>query len=183
MQKVNHPSGLIGGIEKRAIEIVDYHSDWPKQFERHSQIIAAALGEAALRIEHIGSTAVPGLAAKPIVDMLLVVADSADESSYLPQMLAASYELRVREPEFHEHRMFRTPDRDVHVHVLTAGSCAIERYLLFRNRLRSNPHERQLYEATKRELASRAWADMNAYAEAKTAVIETILAAARASQP
>lgn len=127
--------GLIGGAEQRPIEIVDYDPQWPELFDAHAAAIAKALGDAALRIEHIGSTAVPGLGAKAIIDVLLVVANSADEPSYLPAMLAAGYDLRVREPDFHEHRMLRTPARDVHIHVLTTGSPEIDRYLVFRDRL------------------------------------------------
>ena len=94
-------------------------------------MIGKALGNAALRIEHIGSTSVPGLAAKPIVDILLVVENSGDETSYLPRLEEAGYELRVREPDFHEHRMLRTPTRDVHVHVYSPSSPEIERCLVF----------------------------------------------------
>ena len=113
--------GLIGGVEKREIRIVDYDPDWPRKFETHARIVAGALGAAALRIEHVGSTSVPGLAAKPIIDILVVVSDSSDESAYLPQLEAAGYVLRVREPEWNEHRMFRTPERDVHIHIYSAG--------------------------------------------------------------
>ena len=114
-------TGLIGGLEKREIRVVDYDPTWPTTFERHRGIIAKALGNAAWRIEHIGSTSVPGLAAKPIIDMLVVVEDSADESTYLPQLETAGYVLRVRESDWNEHRMFRTPETDVHVHVYSAG--------------------------------------------------------------
>lgn len=120
---VSLQTGLIGGIEKREIIIVDYDPTWPAKFERHRCVIAVALGAAALLIDHIGSTSVPGLAAKPIVDLLVVVQDSAVESTYLPQLEAAGYVLRVREPQWNEHRMLRTPARDVHVHVYSAG-CA-----------------------------------------------------------
>lgn len=174
-------TGLIGGVEKRRIAIADYDPDWPKKFERQARRIARALGRAALRIEHIGSTSVPGLAAKPIVDILVVVADSADESAYLPQLEAAGYDLRVREPGWNEHRMFRTPEQDVHVHVYSEGCPEVERNLTFRDRLRRNPDDRRRYERTKRELAAQEWPDMNAYAEAKTEVIESILAASRAA--
>ncbi len=169
---------LIGGIEPRAIEICDYDPRWPEVFESHAKRISAALGDTALQIEHIGSTSVPGLAAKPIIDMLLVVANSADESSYLPRLEAAGYLLRVREPEFHEHRMFRTPSRDVHVHVFSLGSPEIERCLVFRDRLRRDMRDRRAYEAVKRQLAAQSWSDMNAYAEAKTAIVERIIASA-----
>ena len=82
-------TGLIGGAEKREIKIVDYDPDWPKQFETHARVIAGALGDSARRIEHIGSTSVPDLAAKPNIDILVVVPDSADESAYLPRLEAA----------------------------------------------------------------------------------------------
>jgi GrpB-like predicted nucleotidyltransferase (UPF0157 family) len=176
---VDEETGLIGGVEKVVVRIVDYDSDWSKKFETHRRIIAGALGEAALGIEHIGSTSVPGLAAKPIIDILVVVHDSTDESQYLPQLEAAGYELRVREPEWYEHRMFRTPEKDVHVHVYSTGCPEIQRNLSFRDRLRSNVEERQRYEQTKRELAKREWSDMNDYANAKTEVIEGILSRCR----
>jgi len=175
-------TGLIGGPERRAIRILDYDPEWPRTFEAHAKGIVAALGARALRVEHIGSTSVPGLAAKPIVDILVVVADSADESVYLPPLVAAGYVLRVREPGWHEHRMFRTPGRDVHVHVYSAGCPEIERNLRFRDRLRCNAEDRLRYERKKRELAARDWADTNDYAAAKTDVIESILAAARAAK-
>lgn len=169
-------TGLIGGVEKRRIEIVDYDPDWPSKFETHRRIIARALGSSALQIEHIGSTSVPELAAKPIVDILVVVQNSADESVYLPQLETAGYVLRVREPKWNEHRMFRTPEHDVHVHVYSAGCPEIERTLRFRDHLRRNSDDRQRYEQTKRDLAAKDWPDMNAYAAAKTHVIESIIA-------
>lgn len=172
--------GLVGGVEKREIRIVEYDPAWPEKFEKHAGIIAGALGAQALRVEHVGSTSVPGLAAKPIVDVLVVVADSADEPAYLARLEAAGYLLRVREPEWNEHRMCRTPERDVHVHIYSTGCPEIGRTLTFRDRLRRNPGDRARYEQTKRELASREWLDMNAYAEAKTEVVESILKAAQA---
>ncbi len=168
-------TGLIGGVEKCEIKIVTYDPDWPKQFEKHACVIAEALGGSALRVEHIGSTSVPGLAAKSIIDILVVVPDSADESAYLPQLEAEGYVLRVREPHWNEHRMFRTPERDVHVHIYSAGCPEIQRNLFFRDCLRRNIDERCRYEQTKRALAAKEWLDMNAYAEAKTEVIESIL--------
>lgn len=162
------------------VEIVDSDPLWPRQFEAHASVIAEALRDAALLIEHIGSTSVPGLAAKPIIDILLVVEDSADEASYLSKMQAAGYELHVREPAFHEHRMFRTRARDVYVHVYSHGSPEIERCLTFRDRLRNNAEDRHFYEQTKRRLAAQTWVNMKAYAKAKTQVIEGIIASARA---
>jgi GrpB-like predicted nucleotidyltransferase (UPF0157 family) len=173
-------TGLIGGIEKREIRIVDYDPTWPAKFEMQRGIIAKALGDAALQIEHIGSTSVPGLAAKPIIDILVAVENSANESTYLFQLGAVGYVLRVREPHWSEHRMCRTVEKDVHVHVYSAGCREIERNLTFRDRLRISTEDRRRYEKTKRALAKREWADMNAYANAKTEVIEDIIAAAQA---
>lgn len=173
---------LIGGVEKCEIRIVDYDTDWPEKFEWHAGIIAGALGSTALRIEHIGSTSVPQLAAKPIIDILVVVTDAADEAAYLAPMEAAGYVLRVREPDWNEHRMFRTPAKDVHVHIYSAGCPEVERNLAFRDRLRSNAGERNRYENTKRELATKDWSDMNAYAQAKTTVIESIIAGAQTAR-
>ena len=168
-------TGLIGGIEERAIVVVPYRQDWPETFRLHAARISAALGDGALQIEHIGSTAVPGLAAKPIVDVLVVVRDSADEDSYLPAMERAGYGLRVREPAFEEHRMLRTAERDVHVHVLSAGSPEIGRYIRFRDALRATPFLRARYQALKQALAAQDMADMNAYAEAKSEMVEAII--------
>jgi GrpB-like predicted nucleotidyltransferase (UPF0157 family) len=111
------------------------------------------------------------LAAKPVVDVMVTVDDPEDERSYLPALERAAYVLRVREPG---HRMFRTPERDVHVHVWRAGSDAERRHVAFRDRLRSSAEDRAEYEQEKRELARR-HRDMNAYADAKSDVIERIL--------
>ena len=137
--------GFIGGAERRAIVIADYDPQWPRRFEREEAKIRRALGPAALAIEHVGSTSVPGLAAKPIVDILLVVEDSSDEDSYLPELQGAGYVLRVREPGFEEHRMVRTPEKDVHVHIFSPGSREGERLLLMRDHLRHDKADRDLY--------------------------------------
>jgi len=176
-QKDDWEIGLIGGPEKRVIEIVSYNPDWPRQFQRHAARIAETLGDTARQIEHIGSTSVEGLGAKPIIDILVVMDDPANEDLYLPQMLAAGYELRVREPDFEEHRMFRTPERDVHVHFYPAGSGEIDRYLAFRDFLRANPDCGERYEALKRKLSAADWADMNEYANAKTDFIKGVIRA------
>lgn len=109
---------LIGGPEQRDIEICEYDTRWPRVFESHARTIREALGDTALRIEHIGSTSVPGLAAKPIIDILVVIAHPEDEDSYLNQLLSAGYELSVREPGFDEHRMVRTANIDTHRYIV-----------------------------------------------------------------
>jgi GrpB-like predicted nucleotidyltransferase (UPF0157 family) len=123
MMNGDNDTELIGGVEKREIRIVDYDARWNEKFHKHANTISSALGNSAERIEHIGSTSVPGLAAKPIIDILVVVKDSRDEGSYLPQFEAAGYVLRVREPEWHDHRMLRTRSLDVHIHVYSRSCC------------------------------------------------------------
>jgi len=152
-----------------------YDPDWPRLFVREADRIRAALGNEALRIEHVGSTSVPGLTAKPIVDILLVVPDSADEPRYVPQLEAAGYVLRIREPEWFEHRMFRGPDTAINLHVFSSGAAETERLLRFRDRLRGDEAARNRYERTKRELAQRTWRHVQDYADAKTAVVGEIL--------
>ena len=176
---------IIGDVESPAIVVASYDPVWPERFRREAAKIRAALGEAALAIEHIGSTSVPGLSAKPIVDVLLVVEDSSNEASYVPALEGAGYVLRVRERDFHEHRMLRTAAKEVHVHVYSAGSQEIDRYLLLRDHLRRNEEDRALYARTKRDLAKGDWPSMQHYAEAKTGVIAGIIdraAAARSSR-
>ena len=131
-----------------------------------------------LQIEHAGSTAVPGLAAKPTIDVILVVADSADEPAYVPDLEAAGYLLHIREPNWHQHRMFKGPDTDVNLHVYSQGCPEIDRMLLFRDWLQRNAEDRELYARTKLALAQREWEHVQDYADAKTTVIQEILARA-----
>jgi GrpB-like predicted nucleotidyltransferase (UPF0157 family) len=170
---------LVGGRERRPVVIADADPAWAARFEEHRARIAAALGPLALGIEHFGSTSVPGLAAKPIVDVLVAVDDvtSVDAPAVRDRLAAAGYELRVDEPG---HRMFRTAARDVHLHVWPAAGDDVRRHLLFRDHLRASAPDRARYEAVKRELATRAWDDMNDYAEAKSPVIAEITARAEA---
>jgi GrpB-like predicted nucleotidyltransferase (UPF0157 family) len=161
------------------IQIVDYDSEWPRLFEREAERIQATLGDWVLLIEHVGSTSVPELAAKPRIDMLLVVVDSADEEAYVPALEAAAYILRIREPDWYEHRMLKGPDTDINLHVFSSGCPEIDRMLHFRDWLCSNETDRRLYERTKRELARQDWKYLQNYADAKTSVIEEILERAR----
>jgi GrpB-like predicted nucleotidyltransferase (UPF0157 family) len=137
------------------------------------------LGERVVRLEHVGSTSVPGLAAKPIIDLLLVVPDSSDEPAYVPDLEAAGYRLVIREPEWFQHRCFKGPDTNVNRHVYSPGCPEIERYLLFRDRLRTHPEVRAHYQRVERELAERDRTYVQEYADAKTEVVEAIIARAR----
>jgi GrpB-like predicted nucleotidyltransferase (UPF0157 family) len=159
--------------------IVDYDPAWPDLFRREAARVCNVLGPHALQIEHTGSTSVLGLAAKPIIDMLLVVKNSADENAYVPDLEGDGYRLRIREPEWHEHRMLKGPDIDINLHVFSSGCPEIERILLFRDWLRGNTSDRDLYARTKRTLAQKEWKYVQNYADAKAEIIEEILQRAR----
>jgi GrpB-like predicted nucleotidyltransferase (UPF0157 family) len=163
------------------IELVPYHDTWPVQYDGEAQHVRATLGDRALRVEHVGSTSIPGLAAKPIIDMLLVVADSSAEAAYVPAMEHEGYTLRIREPEWYEHRLFKGPVANINLHVFSAGCVEIDRMIGFRDHLRADAGDRELYQLTKQELAARRWNYVQEYADAKTEVIETIIARADAA--
>lgn len=141
----------------------------------------AALRARALRIEHAGSTSVPSLPAKPTIDIVLVVENSADEPGYVTDLERADYVLRIREPDWYEHRMFKGPDTDVNLHVFSFDRAEVERMLLFRDWLRGNPSDRELYARTKLQLAQEGWKYVQNYADAKSAVIQEILLRATSS--
>jgi GrpB-like predicted nucleotidyltransferase (UPF0157 family) len=166
----------------RPITLAEYDSAWPVLYEREAARIRAALADRALLIEHVGSTSVPGLAAKPHIDVLLAVADSSDEASYVPALEDAGYVLHIREPGWHEHRNFRGLETELNLHVFSEGCVEIERMLRFRDHLRRNKTDRLLYERTKRELAQRTWKYGQHYADAKTTIVEEILARADTAQ-
>ncbi len=170
----------VGEIQPLAapIALVDYDPGWPALFERENQRIRAALGDTVLRLEHTGSTSVPGLAAKPIIDMTLVVPDSADEDAYVAPLETVGYVLRIREPDWFEHRVLKGPDTNVNLHVFSPGCAEVDRMVGFRDWLRAHDDDRDLYERTKRDLAAREWQYVQHYADAKTAVVEEIIARA-----
>ena len=162
------------------LTIAPHDPSWPAQFEHERRRLAAAFRPRDARIEHVGSTSVPGLPAKPIVDIVLEVPDSADENAYVPDLEAAGYPLRIREPEWFEHRLFKGPDTNVNLHVFSAGCEEVDAMLRFRDHLRANEADRELYAASKRDLAARDWKYVQQYADAKTAVVREILARATA---
>ena len=170
----------IGELTPRSalILIAAYDPAWPERFELEAQTIRSSLGHRALRIEHVGSTSVPDLPAKPIIDILLVVADSASEAGYVSHLEQAGYKLVIREPGWYEHRLFKRPADDVNLHILSTGCPEIDRMLTFRDHLRTHPDDRELYSRTKIELSKQHWKYTQNYADAKTAVIEDILSRA-----
>jgi GrpB-like predicted nucleotidyltransferase (UPF0157 family) len=165
------------------INLADYDPVWPRRFATESERIRSSLGDVALAIEHVGSTSVPGLAAKPVIDILLAVPDSANEDPYVPAMVATGYVLRIRQPDWYEHRFLVHDDPKIQVHVFSQGCVEIDRMLAFRDRLRADEADRILYEGTKRELAARRWRYVQSYADAKTTVVEEILARALERDP
>ncbi|MBV9295150.1 MAG: GrpB family protein [Acidobacteriaceae bacterium] len=160
------------------IVLVEYDTKWPGRFRYEAERVRATVGGRALRVEHVGSTSVPGLMAKPIIDMILVVSDSAEEAAYVPMLEKAGYQLRVREPAWFEHRMFKGGHGDVNLHVFSLSCPEIDRMVMFRDWLRTNEADRQLYARTKRSLAQQVWKHTQNYADAKTTVINQILSRA-----
>jgi GrpB-like predicted nucleotidyltransferase (UPF0157 family) len=167
---------------RRPVEIVEYDPDWPRLYEREEARVRSALGGQVARIEHAGSTSVPGLPAKPVIDITLEVPDSSDERGYIPDLEAAGYTLQIREPDWFQHRLLKGPDTNVNLHVFSAGCEEVDRMLLLRDRLRANAEDRELYAAAKRELAARDWKYVQQYADAKSDVVQEILARAKAAR-
>jgi GrpB-like predicted nucleotidyltransferase (UPF0157 family) len=174
---------VIGELEpiSQPIEIRDYDPDWSRLYAREEARIRSALGDRVIRVEHAGSTSVPGLPAKPLIDIVVEVPNSADEPSYVPDLEARGYVLRIREPDWYEHRIFKGPDTNVNVHTFSAGCEEVDRMLLFRDWLRENAVDRELYATAKRELAARDWKHVQQYADAKTAVVTEIMERAQAA--
>ena len=162
------------------IVLVDSDPEWPALYAREEARIRGALGDRVLAIEHTGSTSVPGLAAKPIIDITMLVADVSDEAAWIPDLEAAGYVVRIREsePEWYDHRVLKGPDTNVNLHVFSDGCVELERMVGFRDWLRTHDDDRDLYERTKRDLVTRDWQYVQNYADAKTEVVEAIVARA-----
>jgi len=173
-----HTIGPVAKLADGKVVLVPYDPAWPALFDREAARVRGALGDRVRLLEHVGSTSVPGLWAKPIIDMVLAVSDSSDEPAYVPDMEAAGYVLRIREPDWFEHRLFKGPDTVIGLHTFTVGSTEIEKMLRFRDWLRTNDDDRDLYQRTKLELADRRWEFTQQYADSKSAVVHEILARA-----
>jgi GrpB-like predicted nucleotidyltransferase (UPF0157 family) len=156
----------------KTIELAPYNPQWPRRYATLEGQIREALGATVLKIEHVGSTSIPGLCAKPVIDVVLAVPDSADEGSYVPPLQRAGYVLRIREPDWFEHRMLKSAVIDGK---FSRACTEIGRMLAFRDWLRRNDDDRKLYERTKQELAARSWKYMQNYADAKSEVVGKIL--------
>jgi GrpB-like predicted nucleotidyltransferase (UPF0157 family) len=165
------------------ITFVDADPEWAAWYAREEARIRSVLGDRVVRIEHTGSTSVAGLAAKPVIDITMTVADVNDEAAYVPDLEAAGYRLVIREqePDWYDHRVFKGPDTNINLHTFSAGCVELERMVGFRDWLRIHDEDRARYEATKRDLLKRDWQFVQDYADAKSEVVEAI--AARAGLP
>jgi GrpB-like predicted nucleotidyltransferase (UPF0157 family) len=158
-----------------AIVIEDYNSAWPSWYEEVASDVRSILGDRIRRLEHVGSTSVPGLAAKPIIDMALTVVDSSDEDAYVAPLEQHGYALRIREPDWYQHRLLKGPRHNINLHVFSEGCPEVERMVVFRDRLRQNAGDRERYENAKRALAQKSWRYVQSYADAKTEIVKSIL--------
>jgi GrpB-like predicted nucleotidyltransferase (UPF0157 family) len=161
------------------VELVEYDPGWPERYERWRSVISEALGETALRIEHVGSTAVPGLPAKPVIDIQVSVEDITSEAAYVPRLESVGLQLRSRDALHRYLRPFPDQPREVHVHVCPSGSDWERDHLLFRDYLRADASARDAYARTKRQAAERWSDDRLAYTDAKTESVLGILEQAR----
>ena len=157
------------------IVIAEYDPIWPHWFESAAHRIREALGDKVLQLDHVGSTSVRGLPAKPLIDINLVVDDTTDEAAYVPPLEAIGYELRVREPDWFQHRLLRGFDPPVNLHVFPRDCTEVDQMLLLRDWLRTHDDDRELYARTKRELAAKEWKYVQNYADAKSEVVQDIL--------
>ncbi|MFB4290055.1 GrpB family protein [Nonomuraea sp. ATR24] len=167
-------------LHNATIQLDDPDPAWPARYARTAAAIRAALGDTVLLLEHVGSTSVPGLPAKPILDLLLIVADPADEAAYVPPLESIGYVLTIREPDWFEHRVLKLHESEmpVNLHVLPDDCPETRRMLGFRDWLREHDDDRDLYARTKRDLARRTWKYVQNYADAKSEVVEAIIARA-----
>lgn len=157
------------------VRLAEPDPKWPYFFEREARRIHEAIGDRVLLLEHVGSTSVPGLVAKPCVDLLLCVADPADESAYVPDLEAAGYTVVIREPEWYGHRVLKGTAINLNLHVFAHGCEEAERMLRLRDHLRADAGARARYAAVKKALAGRAWDHIQDYADAKSEVVEELL--------
>lgn len=157
-----------------SINVVDPDPSWPAIANDVMERVSRALGMRAVRIEHVGSTSVPGLPAKPVIDLDLTVADPDDEAGWLPPLEAAGFVLTVREPWWHGHRLVKSTDPAANVHVFGPDSPELVKHVVFRNWLRTDAEDRELYAAAKLEAASTPNSLVMEYNARKEAVIREI---------
>lgn len=160
---------------RAAVIIEPYDPRWPAAFETLAGAVRTALGARAKGLDHVGSTSVPNLAAKPVIDIVLSVADSAHEAAYRADLEAAGFEYRFAEPDWFEHRLFKHAAPAANLHVFSDGCAEVERMRAFRDWLRTHPEDLALYQSTKLRLADQTWRTVQDYADAKTEVVTEIM--------
>lgn len=165
------------------VSVVEYRPEWPRVFEDEKKVVEAALGGVAARVEHVGSTAVAGLAAKPVIDIMVGLEDFSTADSLVPKIQALGYEYVQKYEDVMPFRRFFLKDRGgvrTHqIHMVGTDTEFWERTLLFRDYLRQNPGVAAAYAALKKELAQREWEHVNDYAGAKTEFIRGVEREAR----
>lgn len=166
-EEISAARAELGAWVPTRVEVVAPDPAWLESYAITRERVCGALGERVLAINHVGSTAVPGLWAKPMIDIDLTVANSADEDAWLPDLEAAGFVLRVREPDWEEHRLVRGREPASNVHVFSPGAREPQRHLKFRDWLRSHPEDRDLYAVAKREVAAQGFTDAMLYNNAK----------------
>ena len=186
MDDASEPEFLVEREVVHTVVLEDPDPLWPEQYAAEELLVRGALEDVLVEVHHVGSTSVPGLPAKPIVDILLVVEDTTDEAAYVPALESAGYTFHHREPDWHQHRLLKkglphfAEDRPgglprFNLHVFPAGCEEVTRMLAFRDRLRADEADRRLYAETKRRLARERWERVQDYADAKTDVVDEIM--------
>ena len=165
--------GPVSALSGKVV-LEEYDAAWKGIFEEEKEKIGRALGRNGIVTEHVGSTSVPGLCAKPVIDILLIVRDSSDENAYVPQLERVGYTMRIREPEWFRHRMLKKHNPEVNLHVFSYGCSEAKRMLDFRDWLRTDEGDRMLYGNTKKALVQREWHYLQDYADAKSDVVREI---------
>jgi GrpB-like predicted nucleotidyltransferase (UPF0157 family) len=164
-------AAVVGSSPPGAVHVVPYDGSWPARAEALIGQMRAALGDRVLALEHVGSTSVPGLAAKPVLDLVLTVADPADEAAYVPPLEPLGLVLHIREPEWDQHRMLTRTDRSVNLHVFGTASSEPARVVAFRDWLRDHPDDRDAYGALKTSLAAEGFDRVMDYNNHKAALV------------
>lgn len=166
------------------VRIVDYDSSWPKLFEKEKRLILSVIGHVVVSVEHIGSTSVLGLGAKPIIDMLVAVHHLGDAEMCIEPLRTIGYKYEPEhEAQIPERRFFNKgqppAEQHYHLHMVELTSDFWKRHLLFRDYLRTHPEAAQQYQRLKRQLAAEYTTNREGYTEAKASFIESIVAKAR----
>lgn len=176
----------VGGrdvVPGNRVQVVAPDPDWPATYDEVARIVREALGERVLALQHVGSTSVPGLWAKPVIDADLTVADSGDEPSYLPDLEASGFVLRVREPEWEQHRCLRLESPVTNLHVFSPGAIEPIRHRAFRDWLTSDDADREAYAALKRDLSTRPFESVMHYNNEKGELVYEIYERIFAADP